>query len=132
MQQTTSTTDSYIDSMVLVTPDFTRPVMALILFTCQHQLYSANSSSFSAESIFALDIDGAGNASMRMQHMAEADPGVSWGHDGTVWKTSTMHFLAQLTAGVHTLKIKWKVNNFTGSGKATVYARSFSFASLGL
>lgn len=130
-QLITSTSFTDLDSMSLVTPEFSRPVVALILFTCQQRVIPSSGSSYSASVNFSLFIDGVEIPQTYMTKYAEGDPAISWAHDGQAWLTTTCHFLEDLSAGSHLLKIRWKMIQYTGTGKGAAYARSLSFAVLG-
>lgn len=130
-QQTTSTSYVDLDSMVLVTPNLTRETVVLILFTAQNQIYSTNpvvAGDWSNN--FIVEVDGVENSAMYMVKESSSG-GAAYQTDGIGFTTNTMHYLSTLSAGQHTIKIKWKVNNFSGVGIATAFRRTLSFSSFG-
>jgi len=117
--------------MSLVTPKFNRETVCLVIFTCQNQIYSKDSNPFAGAVWYVLVVDGVQDQSMYMTNYGENDPGTSWAHDGIGWRTSTMHFLTTLPPGEHVIEIWWGIQNVSGGGRATTYARTLSFTTMG-
>lgn len=120
-----------LDSMELITPEFDRSVVALILFTCQHRVIPNDGNAYAASVNFVLEKDEVVIPQTYMTKYAEGDPAISWAHDGQGWVTTTCHFLTDLSAGIHNLKMQWRMIQYSGTGKGGCYARTFSFTVLG-
>jgi len=129
-QSTTSGTFSVLNSMTLTTPNFPRSVVVNILFSVINQLYGNDANSYSGFVQYLAYIDGSNQPDMYLTRNADFDS-VSGEKQGLTLTTNTIHFLQEMSAGTHTIEIKWRVFNSIGAGVANAYRRTLSFTSLG-
>lgn len=128
-QTTTSTSYADLDSMTLTTPKLSRTTNVLILFTVQAAVNTSDGSAGDWYLQYILNVDG---SDLVENFIAQGGSKSSGGdQNGVGYETPTLHALKQLASGSHTIKIRWKVVNNSGTGLGTTVRRTLSYLILG-